>query len=169
MIPDIVAYLASLRRPTGGQLLQYNVAQATIPYFPANSYVAYDIVPLPGTLGAIGFKWEVFVPPGVFDVEIQLWGAPAFAGRIYEPSLIFPSSACFIYTPDNPVKYRLVNIAAIPHFWVQNVSFLAILNEEDFITVYQKISEYGGEQAGELLTQIEKALREIPRQAMSIR
>ena len=140
MLPRLVEYLLSIRRPGAGRpLVTQSGVQAIIPIFPANTQVASENVP--PNFEYMDIIYQVTLDPqmnpGAFSAVCTYVGGRPINGVATQWFMQNDLYTFVVITKSNPGQSILENITPLNQYYAANFWYLSIASKEDAEDVYK--------------------------------
>ena len=164
MLPSLIDYLLTLRRPSGGRLLYRDAVQITVEYFPPGFLLTHTISPPTGAYAYIGWatKLGTDMVPNTFTGFVQQFGTRAYTGVITSRVIEDSVDDLFWITDAEPLFIWIQNISPLAERLEVISHFLVCTGEDDYQQLLDalerletsKKSETLAERTNELLSKI---------------
>jgi hypothetical protein len=159
MIPYVIQYLETLRRPDdGGQLCMPGGFQILMPVVPPGQ-VNYDIIPAQGYYAYIGYRlsFDPAMVPLAWMMTIIQWGAQPYTGALSGDILRDGLDTIMVVTAAQPCHTYAINVTVLNQFACVNGFLVTITSEEDYNASMEALKHLGTAEAVALLQQMADA------------
>ena len=154
MLPSLIDYLLTIRRPSGGWMTYQGAVQLVIPNFPPQTTLSYTVVPLAGTYAQIAWslRFGNDMVPDAFSGYIQQGGSKAYTGLITQRLIDYGSNVMAVVTNAEPTLAYLTNTTALVQRYETIGQFLVVNTEQDLATLLDALLHWGSTLKSEELT-----------------
>jgi hypothetical protein len=162
MLPYVIQYLETLRRPDGSQICQPGGFQVIIPAVPPNTQIPYTITPATGYYAYIGHRlsWDPAMVPNAWLMTIVQWGAQPYTGFLSGDILRDGLEHIIVVTQSQPCYTYATNTTPLNQYACVTGVLVTIPSEDDYKTAMEALKKLGTAEAVSLL---EKMVSASPR------
>lgn len=142
MLPRLVEFILSLRRPGGGFYAQQSSMQIIVDPFPPNYTLVFDLGPSEDTFAHIlylsGRSPEMV--PGAFHKVLMQAGVPLFDAIITEEHILRPTASFWVVTEALKVVTRSTNLTALNQYFEINIRYLKVFSADDLKAISEEMN-----------------------------
>lgn len=155
LLPYVIQYLETLRRPSGGLLVEPGGFQVYMPMVPPNTQVTYTISPALGYYAYIGYRldWDGAMVPLAWTMTIHQWGMRPYTGLLNSKIIEFGIDHIIPVTDAEPCLTLAVNNTPLFQYACVTGYFVGVRSKEDYDTVMDSLERLGTSRKSEELAQ----------------
>lgn len=144
-LPYSIAYLTTLKRPGGGELVHLGETIVRANIWPPNTSVTYNVFPLPGTYASIYFKmgFSPMMVPDAFYVTAQQFGARFYAANVSSLLLSYGIDYYAVILDKAPSITTVTNLTALNQFFEEGNELVVIQTREDYDIAMEALTRMG--------------------------